>query len=350
MQKKLIAIAVAGLVSAPVFAQSNVTIYGIADMGLVVNGKYRAGTELAGGGQKTRLDSGVASGSRLGFKGTEDLGNGLKALFTIEAGIDVDTGGSNQGAAWGRQSIVGLTGGFGTFIMGRMYTPQHLMNAKIDPFGIGFAGNLANIFNNVARVNNAAAYVSPSFGGFNVIAAYATNALADETALTQKKYGRTVAINPNYAAGPVYVGLNYHEISDATAAGGLPDTKVKNLSAGGTFNFGAAKLHAGYGQNKNHDGSTDTVKNATWMLGVTVPVGAFNILASYASLNDKLAANADARQMAVGATYALSKRTDIYTAYARIKNKNSAAYSVGNATDSGVGNESQFNLGLRHTF
>ncbi|MBI4754284.1 MAG: porin [Betaproteobacteria bacterium] len=348
MQKKLIAIAVAGLVSAPVFAQSNVTIYGIADMGLVVNGKYRSGTTHVDGGQKTRLDSGVASGSRLGFKGTEDLGNGLKALFTIEAGIDVDTGGINQGTTWGRQSIVGLTGGFGTFIMGRMYTPQHLMNAKIDPFGLGFAGNLGNIFNNVARVNNAAAYVSPSFGGFNVIAAYATNALAEDSATSEKKYGRTVAINPNYANGPVYVGLNYHEISDATV--GDPDAKVKNLSAGGTFNFGAAKLHAGYGQNKSNNGTTDTTKNATWMLGVTVPVGAFNILASYANLNDKTAANADARQMAVGATYALSKRTDVYTAYARIKNKNGATLSVGNATDSGAGNESQFNLGLRHTF
>ncbi|PKO55512.1 MAG: porin, partial [Betaproteobacteria bacterium HGW-Betaproteobacteria-21] len=143
MQKKLIALAVAGLMSAPVFAQSNVTIYGIVDMGY----KNLGNNVNSAVGNRSAIDSGQYSGSRLGFRGTEDLGNGLKASFVLETGINVDNGGFNQGnTAFARQSFVALSGGFGTVALGRQYTPQHILMSAVDPFGNGTSGEVVNIW------------------------------------------------------------------------------------------------------------------------------------------------------------------------------------------------------------
>ena len=120
MQKKLIALAVAGLVAAPAFAQSNVTIYGRADYGMVTRSGTPDGFGSADLNGKTEFASGVQAGSRLGFKGAEDLGNGLKAIFEIEYGLKMDEG-TTSSTVWGnRHSYVGLTGNFGTVVGGRL--------------------------------------------------------------------------------------------------------------------------------------------------------------------------------------------------------------------------------------
>ena len=119
MQKKLIALAVAGLVSAPVFAQSNVTIYGVADAYM--------GFGNHGGNDLAAVQSGGLSGSRLGFRGAEDLGNGLKAVFTLEQGVDISNGVASPSvggdSVFSRQALVGLSGAFGTISLGRQYAP-----------------------------------------------------------------------------------------------------------------------------------------------------------------------------------------------------------------------------------
>lgn len=382
MQKKFIALAVAALASGAAFAQSNVQVYGVADFGLAVNGSFDGATK----GQATRFDSGIASGSRLGFKGTEDLGNGLKALFNFEMGLNLDDGTSGQGRTFGRQSYVGLTGGFGTVIGGRIYTPHYTLMAQLDPFGLGTGGRANNLFGafggttSVAnsfdpiRVNNTLAYVSPSFNGLNVTVAYATNALDNQEATSgdAKKQGRLFAVAPVYTNGPLTVGLNYHQVklqSDAVAASqtlgivaGAPavitnaatpasEGKLTSTTLGGKYDFGVVALSAAYSTNKVEQDGDDAVKTRNWLLGVSAPVGAKVVLkASYVNLKDKLNDESDAQQIAIGADYLLSKRTKLYTAYSKISNDEKVNYSVAHASGGNSSNESQFNVGINHSF
>ncbi len=385
MQKKFIALAVAALASGAAFAQSNVQVYGVADFGLAVNG---SSLDNATSGQKTRFDSGIASGSRLGFKGTEDLGNGLKALFNFEMGLNLDEGGSAQGRTFGRQSFVGLTGGFGTVIGGRIYTPHYTLMTQIDPFGLGTAGRANNLFASSRvlgavgaggsydpiRVNNTVAYVSPSFNGLNVTVAYGTNSLDNQETTTgnEKKTNRLFAIAPVYTNGPLTVGLNYHQVKldgnafttteNITFAGSptVPkgtvlnigdNSKLTSTTLAGKYDFGVVALSAAYSTNKTEVGGDDLDKTRNWLLGVSAPIGAKVVLkASYVNLKDKLRSEGDARQVAIGADYLLSKRTKLYTAYSKINNDDNAGYTVGHASGGQANNESQFNLGINHSF
>ena len=140
-------------------------------------------------GSASQLNCGIDAGNRLGFKGTEDLGNGLKAVFLLEQGFNVDDGCSGQGnRLYNRQAYVGLSGGFGTAVGGRLYTPYYTFMFQFDPFGNGTVGAYSNAWRVGAspvnangtsapppavnglmdpqRVDNAIAYISPSFGGF----------------------------------------------------------------------------------------------------------------------------------------------------------------------------------------
>lgn len=395
MQKKIIALAVAAMASGAAFAQSNVTVYGIADMGY----NYSSGSEAKAAGNATGVgaaklksrsgvDSGLQSGSRLGFKGTEDLGNGLSALFTYEMGLNVDQGTSGQGSkTFGRQAFVGLTGGFGTVLAGRVYTPQFGLVTKVDPFGTGTVGDVSfgrGVYTmatgrlighalvqqnesavgkldgtNTAgeiRLDNVIAYVTPTFGGFNVIAAYTKEGIADEerTVKGAKNADHTVwAINPNFTYGNLFVGANYHRVKrddlDATS-------KVWDLGA--TYDFGVAKLHALYGQAKDSVGALDVSnKDKKWMVGASAPIGKFTVMASYSRLKsngDVASIDGDkASKWALGSTYALSKRTNLYAAYAKLSTNDSAEgeFSVGGTGGALSGNYTTgLNFGLRHQF
>lgn len=383
MQKKLIALAIAGLASSAAFAQSNVQIYGSIDMGFAHRGDHM----IDGVKGQNAIDSGISAGNRLGFKGTEDLGNGLKALFTLEAGYTADVGNSTQGGRlFGRQAFVGLTGGFGTAIAGRLYTPHYSFLSTIDPFKAGTVGRYNNTYGNdvtanlngiiaagrnagvltVAnlpsdildpiRVDNAVAYVSPSFSGFNVTAAYSHNADGQEVVGGNKSQNRVFAVMPRYTNGPIDVALNYHIIK---ANEGYRDElkldDVKNWLLGGTYDLGMAKLAAFYSDTKV-ELLDDELKLKNWMLGVTVPFGKHAVLASYNHSKAKMdGESAKAHQWALGYNYSLSKRTNVYAAYADIKNdKNNGVYertaTVGDATNGGNGYQNGFNVGLKHTF
>lgn len=372
MQKKIIALAVAGLASTAAFAQTNVTIYGIADIGY----QYASGSEAKNPAAKlkarTGLDSGQQSGSRIGFRGTEDLGNGLKAVFVLENGFNLDQGTLGQGGRiFGRQAFAALAGNFGTAAFGRQYTPQFGLVTKVDPFGTGTSGDVSygrGIYTmatgrlidtavgtaGAIRLNNLAAYVSPTFGGFNVIAGYTIDALGDEV-LTLKgaKSANTKvwAINPNFAAGPVFVGLNYHKVKNE-----LLNAESRVYDLGGTYDFGAAKLHALYGQTRDEVGALDH-KDKKWMVGVSAPIGAVNVMASYTRLKsdgDVAALDGDkVSKWSLGATYSLSKRTNVYASYAKLSTNNNAKgeFSVAGTGGALLGNyTSGLNVGLRHSF
>ncbi|MES2536637.1 MAG: porin [Pseudomonadota bacterium] len=359
MKKTLLALAVLSAITSTVSAQSSVVIYGIADGGLV---HERGGAA----GSVNKLTSGVQSGSRLGIRGKEDLGRGLSAVFTLETGIAIDTGGFNQGnLAFGRQSFVGLESRtFGSVTLGRQYTVPYLIVRDIsDPFAVGFAGTALNLIPVAgSRMNNTLKYTSLDISGFSGEIAYGFGEVPDNSDAS-----RAISGAVGYANGPVKVRLGYHNVRNAADTG-----SARNTLLGASWDFNVAKAHLGFGVNKGlgsspypvdpsgllttpaaspyglpvGPGSDDT---RDLLVGVTIPFGQTSILASYIRKDDRSGLNNDAHQWALGLTYSLSKRTNFYTSYARISNDNTAAYTVGNGSENGSGDKG-FNLGLRHSF
>jgi predicted porin len=336
-------------------AQSNVTIYGILDVGVL----HESGSAT---GSFNKLSSGMSHGSRLGFKGTEDLGNGLSALFLLESGFQIDTGAMGQGGLlFGRQAYVGLDGHFGTLTAGRQYTPQYVTTVLADPFTSGLAGDALNIFpntgNSASRMDNSLKYITPGYKGLKGELVYGFGETAGDNT-TGRQMGGALA----YANGPLNMRLGYHYRNNDTVT--TETSSARNTLLAATWDFGPAKAHFGYGVDKG-------VNSAPWrntanpyglavapaastdstdlLVGVTVPVGVHTFLASAIRKDDKNPANRDARQYAVGYRYAFSKRTDTYLSYAHISNKNGAGYTVGSSIEVGTG-DTAFSAGIRHSF
>jgi predicted porin len=310
-------------------AQTSLTVYGIVDAGVVYE---RGGTA----GNVTKLTSGVQSGSRLGFKGVEDLGGGLSAKFLLESGFNTDTGTMAQGnRLFGRQSWVGLSGRWGDVMLGRQYTPHYLALDEIDPFATGLAGSAPNLMSTVDRTDNTVKYATPQWRGLTGELAYGLGEVPGDSA-SNRQLGASV----NYARGPLMLKVAHHRVENSTGT-----DHARNTLLGGKFDFGAAAASLGVGVNQG----TGTAENRDYMLGVTVPVGAGEILASFIRKDDRTGPNADADQWALGYTHALSKRTNFYTSFAHINNDPGAAFTVGNASEPGSGNKA-FNVGIRHKF
>lgn len=364
MKKTLITLAVLAAATGVAQAQSSVVIYGTVDAGFVSERGGKAGTT-------NKIDSGVASASRLGFKGTEDLGSGLSALFVLESGFNVDTGAQgNNEALFGRQAYVGLSSKTaGTVTLGRQYTPWYNTLSKVaDPFAAGYAGSAKNLFPaNTTRTSNTVLYTSPNFSGFDADVAYSTGN-KDQESLVSSKIGRQMGASVGYANGPLNARLAYNNTSNENVNPALTTGSARNWLAAANYDFAVAKAYVAYGVNKGDNSSTRNNANAgnlfniastggltndstTALIGATVPVGpAGTVMASIIHVNDKNgASNADANQFAVGYSYALSKRTSTYASYAKISNKNNAGYTVGNNSNVGSGDQA-FNVGVRHSF
>lgn len=362
MKKSIISLAVLAAATNVAFAQSNVTIYGTVDAGIV---SERGAID--GGASTTKITSGVASASRLGFRGTEDLGNGLSAVFGLEAGFGVDTGTSTEGGKlFGRQSFVGLKSNtLGAVTLGNQYTAYYKALSEVaDPFGAGYAGTATNLFPSTQRAKNSIVYVSPAFSGFTGEVNYALGEQAGAN-----KSGRQVGAAVAYANGPLNARVIY-SVANNDLAGTANVSLARNLLLAANYDFGVAKAFFAYGRDKGTasaiGGTVDTAglingnvsvndgrftnNSNNILVGVSAPVGpAGTVMASYIRKNDTEASNMDATQWAVGYSYALSKRTSAYTSFAKIKNSNNAGYTVGNATEVGTGDKA-FNVGMRHSF
>lgn len=377
MQHKFMALALAGLASTSAFAQSNVTIYGVVDYGYV----YRFdGRNLSNAGptpnSASQLNSGQAFSNRIGFKGTEDLGNGLKALFVLEQGFNLDTGTEQvNGLAFARQSYAGLSGNFGLVIGGRMYTPYYNFMTSLDPFVNGTVGRYSNAFTlaptvsggsltNPLRFDNAIAYTSPSFGGFSVTGAFSNNVVGQEASASNAANNTAYALFGQYANGPIYVGANYHYIAGGSNPVDSVINDVQNFTLGGSYDFKVAKIMALWGWNEiDYAGAMSNVSNATfnnYMIGATVPFGKWAGKATYVYSDGNKSAGGDAQQFAVGLDYNLSKRSTIYTAYSYINNDDKrmsgtgdagqgGSYAAGNGYGAGVWQQG-FQVGLTHRF
>lgn len=343
MKKTLLALAVLGSSAGAALAQSAAPeqskvniVYGLLDLGIVQESGGPSGSIL-------KLSSGIANGSRVGFKGNAGLGDGLTALYQVEAGFQADTGVSGQGGVlFGRQAFVGLGGDFGTVTAGRQYTTIDNLISKVDPFENGYAGRAQNVFMQayVSRVNNNVMYSTPkNMGGLTGELAYGFGEVAGSTA--KSNY---IGASVGYDNGPLLVRLAYQKSNDATAT-----NSDRNTILGAMYNFGPVKLHAALAVNNKGVAGVTKVDAQDVMIGVTLPFGRHSFMAGYVRRNDRLAVNRDADQIGIGYNYNRSANWTFYTAYGKISNKNGAAYTVGYSTEAGTGDKG-FDLGVRFRF
>jgi predicted porin len=381
MQKKLIALAVAAVTSGAAFAQSNVTIYGTVDMGYL----YRGGNN--GGLADTKTQHAFQSNSaesNIGFKGIEDLGNGLKALFDLQYVLTPDQNtalGSSYtaGAGLGKgHQYVGLTGGFGTAVAGQLDGIRYGLFAKYNPFGNYSVGNFASMTTQYDRASNAVAYISPNFGGFTAVLAFATNTQTTEGGLNgahavgAKPNGgntgddRLLSANVNYTNGPLSLDLNY----ETTSAVGYTDGRLYVADFGASYDFGVVKIMGIYDVIKGKKNSLiggnvlgpaldpglavgQDYNKRNWEIGASVPFGKAKALVSYGQVKNRTLSDADASKISVGGRYSLSKRTELYADFAHISNDSHAVYTInpmGNSDGVIGGGVNGFDLGIKHTF
>lgn len=382
MQKKLLALAISAITSAGAFAQTNVQIYGIVDYGYTFRHDRNELGKLANISKtNSRFDSGQSAANRLGFKGVEDLGNGLKAVFVLERGFALDTGSDLGG--FNRQAYVGLSGNYGTIVGGLVYTPYYTLVSGLDPFADGTVGNYHNIkydvglyaFNPV-RVNNAIAYISPNWGGFNFSAAFSNNGFTGDDDATKNANNDTVyALAANYVAPNWNIGLSYHHIAFGQPERNSSGAKnVNDITIGGAYDFKTVKvsgfisydrLSVGNGF-KTNDGKS-YIPQTNFMLGAVAPFGKHAVKASFNYSHNSSSQNGKAWQLALGYDYNFSKRTNFYAAYAYINadkpNANGRIGRIYAAVDDasnlgavsgsaldGAGYKQGFQLGIKHSF
>jgi len=313
-----------------VHAQTNISVYGVADAGLVLE----RGTPT---GNATNISSGVSAGNRLGIKGKEDLGNGNSAIFLLENGYNIDTGTAGQGGLlFGRQAYVGLSGAAGTLTAGRQYSPYYkVMRDVADPFGIGYAGNSLNIMAGNTRVNNMVEYQSPRVGDWSADIGYGAGEIAGDSSL-----GRTISTALAYTHGIVSLYAAEHRREQTT----MKDHTSNSLFVA-KVNLDTVAVSVAHAQNLGFGGA----RSHDSLLGVTVPFGRHKLLGSVIVHHDRVPVSGTAQQYGIAYVYSLSKRTELYAAYAHINNHSATKFTVGNGTDVGSGNTAT-NLGIRHNF
>lgn len=345
MFKRICAAACLAATGAGSLAATNVTIYGMLDLGVVKD------SGPPGNVSPWKLSSGVFNGSRLGFKGTEDLGDGLSALFVMEQGFQADTGVLGQGGrGFGRQVFVGLKSvSLGALTLGRQYTAYDGVMGASDPFGSGGAGRNASLigarqvgtsvgyYGN--RIDNDVVYKSPVINGFSADASYSFGEVANNS-----RAGRVVGASGGYESGPLYVRAAFQDARDAAGTG-----YFRNKILGGSYDFGVVKAYGSLSTDELVTAGVQTAKAQNIMVGAAVPVGSGQIMLSYIDKRDKMPTHNDASLAAVGYMYFMSKKTTLYASAGRISNKNAALYTTNQSVDLGTGNKS-IDAGIRLTF
>ena len=394
MKKSLLALAVLGAFAGAAQAQSSVTIYGIVDTGIAYSSKVvnAAGT---GTGSKFEVKSGVIQGSRLGFKGVEDLGGGLSAIFNLEAGFNNDVGTSGQGGAlFGRKSVVGLSGGFGTVLLGRQTDFADTISAytSVGDFG-GITGNVGHNLDRLEgfRSNNSISYTTANLNGFTGNLFYGFGEQAGQTSA-----GQAFGAGLKYDNGPLGLGAAYYQSKAGTtpadttlgAVGatsnnnGASAIKAFNLVA--SYQFGPARVYGNWSRVKQPLATaaavpTQLVTNAAAAGTITSYSNAYAIggvnndktdtfeLGTAYSLSPSLKLLAavdhsrinyvgDSRkgkltQISLGADYWLSKRTDLYAFVANLRATDTVNPGIiGTNTTGNDNSQTAVAVGVRHKF
>lgn len=333
MKKSLIALAVAGSFAAPAFAAtSNVDVYGKMHMSVSLFDDQPTGIN------DVQISS---NASRIGFKGSEDLGGGLAAIWQIESGINLD---EQSGSFATRNSFVGLKGNFGTALLGNHDTPLKLVGRTVDLFGDTIADS-RNVMGGGSdtRAKNTAAYMSPSFSGLNFAAAYSTD--LNSTAGGDLDDRGSYNLSATYTNGPLFAGLAFGD-GDAHEAVNLG----AHWRAAAGYTLGNLKFVGQY-DSLNGNTSADADYDA-WMLGAAYTMGAMVFKANYMD-GDIDGTSNDPTQWTVGVDYNLSKRTMAYALYANGEYVTLGAGAGGSdRISSGVagGDISAFSVGVVHNF
>lgn len=348
MKKNLIALAALAGLSVVAQAQTNVTLFGTLDVAAryTKNGDQNETSLASSGNQK----------SRIGLRGTEDLGQGLRAGFWLESGLNVDTGKqADSERYWNRRATVSLMGSFGEVRLGRDTTPTYNGYAAYDVFdnsGVAdtskFVTKLGTNVDTLTRADNMVSYFLPS----NLGGAYGQFSVAAGEGTAGKKYygGRL-----GYATGALDVSASYGQTTVTPLAGSSED-KYKLGSIAASYDFNVVKLSGYLSQAKYADTKLNIAN-----LGASVPLGRGSARVSYTYVDAKGTTAAgvntdknDASQFAVGYVYDLSKRTALYGTVAYINNKNGAAYVVDSnpaLPNPNTGKSSTgYEIGIRHSF
>ena len=332
----LVGLAQLGL-AATAHAQSSVQLYGLVDMSV---GRF----QTAGTARTWRAESGNMTTSFIGFKGTEDLGGGLKATFQLESFLRADSGDSgrfNGDVFWARAANVGLAGDFGALTFGRVTNQFFVSTLIFNAFGdsFGFSPSIRQVLTPRAGMqpfygdtgwSNAALYASPKFGGFSA------NLQANLGEGAAGAVGKNIGGNVLYFGGPFSATVAVQQVKNNN---GRPFTPVAGFDAqdsvqvGAAWDFGAAKLMGQYSQTKTK-AAVDT--KSTYMgLGASVPLGAGKLLAQYGRSKAELGTGSDPvhKTLTVGYDHYLSKQTDLY---AVLMNDKFTGAQTGNTLAAGI--------------
>jgi predicted porin len=390
MKKSIFALAALGAFAGIAHAQSSVTLYGIVDEGFNINTN-------AGGKHLYNLTSGVLQGSRFGLRGAEDIGGGMKIIFVLENGFDLNSGKLGQGGLmFGRQAYVGMSSRFGTVTLGRQYDS---VVDYVGPLEVGdqwggylaaHPGDLDN-FNNDFRTNNTVKYTSADYGGLRLGGTYSFGGQAGNFTGNQ-----IWSLGASYNNGPLVLGVGYLNARQPAQANGLfgnnQSTGVASvvttpvfsgytsantyqvIGAGGAYTFGAATIGATYSNTKFANlgavapsafrkGDTATFNNAEinfkYQLTPAFLMGAafdYTDGSDITTANGTTNAGAKYYQGSIGADYFLSKRTDVYFigVYQKASGTDSknqpAVAAISNLTPSANDRQLAARIGIRHKF
>jgi predicted porin len=358
MKKSLLALAALTAFAGAASAQSSVTLFGIVDL--------EARQVKNPGGTVQSLSADGLNSSRLGVRGIEDMGGGMRAGFWLEGGLSADVGAQGGGnglptpaagaVIWNRRATVSLMGGFGEIRLGRDYTPSFWNHTVFDAFGTNGVGSALNVqsgaaisalTNTFVRANNSIGYFLPAMGGLYGQVMFAAG--EGVTTIANKYTG----VRLGYAAGPVNVAFAMGKTKkDGTAM--LADSSDTNI--GGSFNLGFATVMAKFGKTKYNTEGQKLIS-----LSTTIPLGSGTLRASFNKASSTTASTTlvdqySAKQLAVGYVYDLTKRTALYGTFSRLTNGGTATsgglFVVGGPGGSMTrgGTSTGLEFGLRHSF
>lgn len=356
MKKNLIALASA-LVASGAWAQSSVSIFGVIDLTV-----QRASQ---GGANVTRVNGiGGNQFSRIGFRGTEDLGGGLSAGFVLDAGLNADSGAGavtsadnlsttgSGGLTFNRRATLSmLSKSWGELRIGRDFVPTYWNLTVFDPFGTAGAGSVNNLaqgaltrlstVQTAVRASNSIGYVLPGISGLYGQAMMAVAEAASSAGATADD-GKYHGLRLGYQAQVFNLAASHGRTT-------LASGNVSTTNLGGSYSLGSTKLLGQWFRDSK--GVVAAPNRSTgWMLGAQIGVGSGYIPVSYTSVKDNSASTRKANQIALGYVHNLSKRTALYTTLSRIQNKNGAALSGGGVAGVANASWSGLDFGIRHSF
>jgi predicted porin len=365
------ATAFAGSAYAQQSGGNNVTFYGVADA-FVQSARSDASLN--------RLQSGGLSGSRFGLRGSEDLGDGLRGIFTLEAGINLDDGTFGQGGiAFGRQAFVGLQGGFGQLTLGRQYgsvyfvsndfsafgnNPYGASTALIGGFGGGYepvrgagatavppaAGATGN--GSPTRVNNSVKYETPSLGGLRAGALYGFGE-STQGANNQRLFD----VYARYTAGPFDAMVSYINDRTVDVSATVEGTDMRITSIAGGYTIGPVRVLAGYLDAK--DKRAAALDGKGYWVGGEYRLNTNNLVRLQYVDNNPEGSDNNSRALGLGYQYDFSRRTAFYTSVTRFRNEDNAGSSglgrwnaglPAGLTVAGNNDITEFVAGVRHSF